>query len=130
MTLKPRKIVFWLLALLALAVLAWLGLREPEQMVSAAAVTRGPLEVSFVEEGKTRLKQRYVVTAPVAGTLRRVTLQPGDAAVAGSGVVGHDGQVSPAEVAHAVDQHFRYTGLAEAADEERRALESSRPRNS
>ena len=30
MTLKPRKIVFWLLALLALAVLAWLGLREPE----------------------------------------------------------------------------------------------------
>ncbi|MCB2035120.1 MAG: biotin/lipoyl-binding protein, partial [Ottowia sp.] len=83
MTLKPRKIVFWLLALLALAVLAWLGLREPEQMVSAAAVTRGPLEVSFVEEGKTRLKQRYVVTAPVAGTLRRVTLQPGDAVHAG-----------------------------------------------
>ncbi|MBP7532514.1 MAG: HlyD family efflux transporter periplasmic adaptor subunit, partial [Ottowia sp.] len=81
---KPiRKIVYWLLAAVALAALAWAAMREPVQLASTAPVTRGPLEVSFQEEGKTRLKQRYVVTAPVAGMVRRITLQPGDAVRAG-----------------------------------------------
>ena len=78
-----RKIVYWLLAAAALALLAWAAMREPVQLASTAPVTRGPLEVTFQEEGKTRLKDRYVVTAPVAGTLRRITLQPGDAVRAG-----------------------------------------------
>ncbi len=78
-----RKTIYWLLAAVALAVLAWAAMREPVQLASTATVTRGPLEVSFQEEGKTRLKQRYVVTAPVAGMVRRITLQPGDAVRAG-----------------------------------------------
>ena len=65
-----RKTIYWLLAAVALAVLAWAVMREPVQLASTATVTREPLEVSFQEEGKTRLKQRYVVTAPVAGMVR------------------------------------------------------------
>ena len=78
-----RKIIYWLLAAIALALLAWAATREPVQLASSAPVTRGALEVTFQEEGKTRLKNRYLVTAPVAGTLRRITLQPGDAVRAG-----------------------------------------------
>ena len=49
---KPiRKIVYWLLAAVALAALAWAAMREPVQLASTAPVTRGPLEVSFQEEG-------------------------------------------------------------------------------
>jgi HlyD family secretion protein len=75
----PRNLLLWGLGAAALAALAWLALREPVQMASVARVSRGPLEQSFLEEGKTRLKQRYTVTAPVAGLVRRITLQPGDA---------------------------------------------------
>jgi HlyD family secretion protein len=73
-----RNVLLWSAGAAALAVLAWLAMREPAQMASVASVSRGPLEQSFAEEGKTRLRQRYVITAPVAGLVRRVTLQPGD----------------------------------------------------
>lgn len=63
--------------------LLWLALRSPAQLASTARVTRGPLEVVFREEGKTRVKQRYLITAPVAGTVRRITLQAGDTVQAG-----------------------------------------------
>ena len=75
----PRKILFWSAGAIALAVLAWQAMRDPVQMASVVPVSRGPLEQSFLEEGKTRLKQRYVITAPLAGVVRRITLQPGDA---------------------------------------------------
>ena len=81
-----RKILLWGLAAVALAALAWLAQREPVQLVSVAKVSRGPLEISCVEEGKTRLQERFVVTAPLAGVVRRITLRPGDAVQAGQTV--------------------------------------------
>ncbi len=74
------------LGLVVLAGLAWLAMRESVQMATVATVKRGALEINFVEEGKTRLQQRYIVTAPVAGTVRRITLQSGDAVRAGQTV--------------------------------------------
>lgn len=82
----PRH-TFTVLALVAfVALLGWLGRREPVQLARLAAVSRGPLQESFVEEGKTRLAQRYVIAAPLAGTLERITLEPGDAVQAGQTV--------------------------------------------
>jgi HlyD family secretion protein len=46
--------------------------------VDAVAVRRGPLRVTVDEEGKTRVKDRYVISAPVAGYLRRISLKAGD----------------------------------------------------
>lgn len=84
MTLKlSHKVMLWSAAAAALALLAWQALREPVQLVSVATVARGALEQSFLEEGKTRLKQRFIITAPVAGRVRRISLQPGDAVRAG-----------------------------------------------
>jgi HlyD family secretion protein len=51
--------------------------------VDAATVTVGPLTVSVEEEGKTRVRERYVVSAPVAGYVRRIALNAGDAVTAG-----------------------------------------------
>jgi HlyD family secretion protein len=51
--------------------------------VEAASVIRGPLAATIVEEGRTRIRHRYVVSPTVAGFLRRVTVRAGDPVVAG-----------------------------------------------
>lgn len=55
--------------------------------VDLVAVSRGPLQVSIEEEGRTRLKERFVVSAPTAGYLRRIDLKVGDPVRRGQGVV-------------------------------------------
>lgn len=83
LTTPSRKTLMIAGGIAVLGGLLWLALRSPAQLASTARVTRGPLEVVFREEGKTRVKQRYLITAPVAGTVRRITLQAGDAVQAG-----------------------------------------------
>jgi HlyD family secretion protein len=46
--------------------------------VDLAEVTRGPLRVSVDEDGKTRIRDRYIVSAPLAGRLARIQLDSGD----------------------------------------------------
>ena len=43
-----------------------------------ARVARGPLQVTVDHEGRTRVKERYVISAPLSGRLLRVELHPGD----------------------------------------------------
>jgi len=51
--------------------------------VEMDSVARGPLTVSVLEDGKTRIRNRYVVSPSVAGYLRRVPVRAGDPIVAG-----------------------------------------------
>jgi len=46
--------------------------------VDAVAARRGPMRVTVEEEGRTRVKDRFVVSAPVPGYLRRIALDVGD----------------------------------------------------
>ena len=46
--------------------------------VEFASVTRGPLRVTVDEDGKTRIRERYVVSTPLAGRLLRIDPEPGD----------------------------------------------------
>jgi HlyD family secretion protein len=55
--------------------------------VEVAQVDRGPMEVTIDEEGETRVRERFTVSAPVAGRLLRIDLEPGDTVVAGKTVV-------------------------------------------
>ena len=57
-------------------------------VVDVATVKRAPLEVEVAEDGQTRVRDRFVVTAPIAGTLERIDLEVGDQ-VTGGGVIGH-----------------------------------------
>jgi HlyD family secretion protein len=59
---------------------------RPAAMDLAPAV-RGPLKVTVDEDGKTRIKDRYIVSAPLTGRLVRITLHPGDRVVAGKTVL-------------------------------------------
>jgi HlyD family secretion protein len=51
--------------------------------VDVAQASRGSLRVTVDEDGKTRIKERYVVSAPLAGQLQRISLRAGDPVVAG-----------------------------------------------
>jgi HlyD family secretion protein len=51
--------------------------------VDLGQVSTGPLQVFVEEDGKTRLRDRYTVSAPLAGRLQRISLDPGDIIPAG-----------------------------------------------
>ncbi len=77
-----RRLIPWLGGAALLALVAW-GLLPKPVLVETGVVVRGPLTVRVSEEGKTRVRNRYVVAAPVAGRMRRVPLKPGDEVKAG-----------------------------------------------
>ncbi len=68
-----------LVAALALVGLIIFALRPEPVMVDVAGVGRGKLQVTVDAEGRTRVHDRFVVAAPVAGRLARITLDQGDA---------------------------------------------------
>ena len=72
-----RRIFVLVVAIVVIGVIAYGFLPRPVT-VDAAAVKQGPLRVTVDEEGKTRVKDRYVISAPVAGFLRRIELKAGD----------------------------------------------------
>lgn len=47
--------------------------------VEVGTVTRGVFERAVQEDGKTRLRERYVVSSPLTGRVQRITLKQGDA---------------------------------------------------
>ena len=60
----------------------------PERIeVETAPVVSGPMAVTIDEEGETRVRERFTVSAPVSGWLLRIDLEPGDTVVAGKTVV-------------------------------------------
>ncbi|MSU64769.1 MAG: HlyD family efflux transporter periplasmic adaptor subunit [Opitutus sp.] len=70
-----------------LVALIVLGLWPRAVPVEVASVTRGPLVVTVDEEGMTRVRNRYVVFAPVAGQLRRIDWKAGATVEAGQTVL-------------------------------------------
>ncbi|OYV07478.1 MAG: RND transporter [Verrucomicrobiales bacterium VVV1] len=77
-----RRLLPWVLGLGILALIGW-GLTPKPIEIETGVVTRSPLTVRVSEEGKTRIRNRYIVAAPVAGKMRRVPLKPGDEVKAG-----------------------------------------------
>ncbi|MEC7521630.1 MAG: efflux RND transporter periplasmic adaptor subunit [Myxococcota bacterium] len=79
-----RSFVKWLkrslwigaaLGLLAMIVVAFL---PKPVLVDVALVERGPLRVTVDEDGRSRVSDRYVLSAPLTGNLGRIELDPGD----------------------------------------------------
>ncbi len=77
----------WLVVIGIVAVLAAVASWPAPQAVDVASIERGPMEVTVDEEGETRLRERFVVSAPVTGRLLRIELEPGDAVHRGATVI-------------------------------------------
>lgn len=73
------RLVLWIVALLAVGAAAGWAMRPVPVPVTIARVARGSLVSTVSGEGRTRVKDLYVVAAPVDGRLVRITLKAGDA---------------------------------------------------
>ncbi len=82
----PRKIALWLTAA-AVVVSIYVSLQPRPIEVETGTVKNGALTIYVSEEGKTRIRNRYIVAAPVAGSMQRVTLRPGDKVESGKTVL-------------------------------------------
>ncbi len=81
---KHKTWYYVIATVLALALaLAWAFAPRAVE-VEVAPVTQGRFETTIDEDGKTRLADRYVVSAPLAGHLERSHLREGDTVAAGA----------------------------------------------
>jgi len=74
-------------AVLIIALLVW-GFWPQAVFVEAIAVKRAPLTVTIEEEGRTRVIDRYIISAPVDGVACRVQLDVGDPVAQGQVLLG------------------------------------------
>jgi HlyD family secretion protein len=93
MTKRLIKIAAVVAVLVAIGVWAFRPAPVPADF---ATVGRGDLEVTVDEEGRTRVRDRFVVSAPVPGRMQRIELDPGDAVVAGKTVLARFQPTDPA----------------------------------
>ena len=76
-----RKMPRWVLILVAAALLAGsfaFAFWPRATMVDLGEVIRGPMRLTVDEQGKTRVRDAYVVSTPMDGRLLRVDVKPGD----------------------------------------------------
>jgi HlyD family secretion protein len=68
----------WLAGGLLVLVLLVVALRPRAIEVEVTLVSRGAMRVTLDEEGRTRVRDTFLLTTPVTGTVSRITLEPGD----------------------------------------------------
>ena len=81
---QRSKFILWLAAAVLLAVAVAAAFRPKAILVAVAPVTRGPFTAVITAEGRTRVRDLYVVTSPVDGDLERIGLKAGDSVPAGA----------------------------------------------
>ncbi len=64
--------------------------------VDLATVEAGPMQLTVRDEGETRVVDVFVLSAPIAGRLKRIELEPGDAVVRGETIVA---EIEPTDAA-------------------------------
>ncbi|HSM95539.1 MAG TPA: HlyD family efflux transporter periplasmic adaptor subunit [Rhizomicrobium sp.] len=78
MTPNTRRILLIAaVGVLVVGALAWSFWPRPVE-VELGSVSRGPMQVDVSDEGRTRVREIYQVSAPVNGRLLRVEVHPGD----------------------------------------------------
>lgn len=86
MAMRPTRILVWLILAAAAAGFYFAFQPQPLEADFALAV-RGPLQITLDDEGETRVRERYMVSAPLAGRVLRIAHEPGDPVVANSTVL-------------------------------------------
>jgi HlyD family secretion protein len=132
-TRKRRNLGKWLrrsawivlaIAIVTLVVLAWL----PKPVVVDTYVVRGgPMQVTVDTSGRTRVKDRHVVSAPINGNLSRIDLRPNDT-VERNAVLARIAPLAPMllDARTKAETAARLSAATAAAKQARAALERAR----
>jgi HlyD family secretion protein len=90
--LGPRLLIALIIMVLAIAI--FFALRSPPIDVDVATVSKGSMLVTINDEGETRVRDMFVISAPINGRLMRINLDAGDPVIAGKTVVA---RIMPAQ---------------------------------
>ncbi len=121
MRITPGRILSVLGILAALALGIWAMVPQPVP-VEVAMVTNGAFVATVDEDGKTRIRERYVVAAPLPGRLTRVRLKAGDAVKADEMIAAIVSAPAPFLDPRSRRDWEERLGTAEAARERTKAL--------
>ena len=105
----------------ALGLAIWALMPRPVP-VETATVTKGPFVATVDEDGKTRVRERYVVAAPLAGRLTRVRLKAGDSVKADEAIATILPSPAPFLDPRSRVEAEQRLGAAEAARERTKAM--------
>src|SRR5512137_1579220 len=72
-----RVLIGAVVGLGAVGTLYW-AFRPTPAIVEIATVTEGTFRATVEEDGKTRVRDRYIVSAPLSGRLLRIAVKAGD----------------------------------------------------
>ncbi len=81
-----RYVMMGAIAVLLVALFVW-AFWPRAVPVDLGVVSRGTLTDTIDEEARTRVRDTYVVSAPIAGRLLRVEVEPGDEVIGGDSVI-------------------------------------------
>lgn len=74
----------WIIAIMLVAAALLWGLWPRATEADIAVIDSGDVRVELVDEGRTRMHDIYVVSAPVSGRVLRVEVEPGDTVAKGA----------------------------------------------
>jgi HlyD family secretion protein len=84
---RIKRSYLTIVGIVAVAALVWYMRRPRPMAVDSVTVARGALETTVDADGRTRVRERYVVAAPVAGRVERLMFTEGALIRAGEVIV-------------------------------------------
>jgi HlyD family secretion protein len=87
MNVAMRRKLFVIIIILVAFLATLYGFIPKAVDVDLVNISRGPLQVTIEEEGRTRLKERFLISAPISGYMRRIVAKVGDPVQKGQSVV-------------------------------------------
>jgi HlyD family secretion protein len=110
---KNRKIIYILVFIALMAALLVWAFSPRAVPVEMAKASEGHFELSVEEYGKTRVRERYTVSAPLAASVARISLREGDSIQAGAVLASLTPVLSPMLDARTLQEQ---TARVETAD--------------
>jgi len=82
---RSRRVrIFWIVTAAVLVIAIAVSMLPDAVEADVAKADRGDVRVEVIDEGKTRMHDIYVISAPVTGRVLRVEVEPGDEVAAGA----------------------------------------------
>jgi HlyD family secretion protein len=87
---RSRRVrIFWIVPRRWSVIAIGLSMLPDAVEADLAKADRGDVRVEVVDEGRTRMHDIYVVSAPITGRVLRVEVEPGDVVAAGAVLGAH-----------------------------------------
>ncbi len=95
MSAKLRRSIFWLIILVLVLLGLTISLRPQPIAVDLVDLQHGPMMVTVEEEGETRIKDVYILSAPVTGHMLRIDAEVGDEVTAAKTLIAQIKPIDP-----------------------------------